>query len=63
MELILLGIIALLMGVVGYLLGRDKPKVETKVIDEEAVEREKKLVEHFDALMNYSTEQAYRRAK
>ena len=51
------------MGVVGYLLGRDKPKVETKVIDEEAVEREKKLVEHFDALMNYSTEQAYRRAK
>jgi hypothetical protein len=63
MELILLGIIALLMGVVGYLLGRDRPKVETKVIDEEAVEREKKLVEHFDALMNYSTEQAYRRAK
>jgi hypothetical protein len=63
MELILLGIIALLMGVVGYLLGRDRPKVETKVIDEEAIEREKKLVEHFDALMNYSTEQAYRRAK
>jgi len=62
MELILLGIIALLMGVVGYLLGRDKP-TPPKEIDEEAFEREKKLVEHFDALMNYSTEQAYRRAK
>ena len=63
MELILLSIIALLIGVVGYLLGRDRPKVETKVIDEEAIEREKKISEHFDALMNYSTEQAYRRAK
>ena len=63
MELILLSIIALLIGVVGYLLGRDRPKVKTKVIDEEAIEREKKISEHFDALMNYSTEQAYRRAK
>jgi hypothetical protein len=62
MELILLSIIALLIGVVGYLLGKDKP-TQPKEIDEEALEREKKLVEHFDALMNYSTEQAYRRTK
>jgi hypothetical protein len=62
MELILLSIIALLMGVVGYLLGKGKRK-PTQEINEEAIEREKKLSEHFDALMNYSTEQAYRRVK
>ena len=38
-----------------------KPKQEE--IDIETVKREKEISEHFEALLNYTPEQAYKRAK
>ena len=55
---------ALLMAVVFLLYDRkQKPKRVQQELDEESKKKERELKQHFDALMNYDVDSAYRGRK
>ena len=56
---------ALIATVAFLLYDKFKPHVEKELtkMDTKQKEREKEMIEHFDALMNYTPEVAYRKVK